>query len=143
MENAQAEPQAPEAQPQEPKFQDFVDVSAINEQKVIINNDRTVALYKRLKRDPEGSLERFELGESWQGTLKKKVLERQALSFAVMLTERHAYSVDNALLANTIWYLRQAGFMGAGNLTAYYFKKAAPIIVQGDGCYLVFAPRIE
>lgn len=142
MEEAQAQAQAPEAQPQELKFQDFVDVSAINELKVIINNDRTVALYKRLKRDPEGSLERFELGESWQSK-KKKDLERQALSLAVMLTERHGYSVNDTLLANTIWNLKQAGFMGAGNVTAYYFKKALPIIVQGDGCYLIIAPRIE
>lgn len=127
--------------PIEPKFEDFVDVKKIAAHEEILNSDHTVALVKGLKRDPEGELERFELLH-WYGA-KKKEMERQALALAVMLKERHGYSLNDELLTETIWHLKQAGFMGASDLTAYYFKKALPIIIQGDGCYLLFAPKIE
>lgn len=127
--------------PIEPKFEDFVDVKAISERRIMLNTDATVALIKKLKRDPDGELERFEL-LNWYGS-KKKDLERQALALSVMLSERHGYSLNDTLLTDTIWHLKQAGFMGTTDLTAYYFKKALPIIVRGDGCYILIAPKIE
>lgn len=128
--------------PTEPKFEDFVDVPKIAAHQDILNNDATVALVKELKRDPDGELEKFELLHR-DGAKTRKVMERQALELAVLLKERHGYSLNDELLTNTIWHLKQAGFMGEGDLTAYYFKKPNPIIVRGDGCYLLFAPRVE
>jgi len=121
---------------QEIKFSDVVKFDDGNH---IINGSQTVALVRKLQRDPNG-LNSLELLDGYNE--KKRDLEKKAHELAIILRERHGYTVDDELLASTIWHLRQAGFMDNGTITAYYFNSENPVIVGCDGCYAVVAPKL-
>lgn len=125
---------APALEQPGPQVGDFVK-NAMNH---IINSDRTTALIKELEREPD-ELPSFELLSHYGE--KKRDLERKAHELAIVLRERRGYTVNDELLTKTVWHLREAGFMD-GDITAYYFENAQPVIVGGNGCYLLVAPKI-
>lgn len=115
------------------RFTDFIDP-----EKMLLTPDHVMGIGVP-ERNPEGILEKFEIY-----TGGKKEIERGCHELAIMLRERHGYTVDDERMTNAIWYLRKAGFLGGGDLTVYYFPYANPVIIVDDGTIaLVLAPRIE
>jgi len=127
-------------------FEDYVDESI--REKMTLNFDNTMALTQRLKKEPKSPpLQSFEITDSWG--MKKRGLERKILEFATILRERHGYTIDDERLAETIWSLEKAGFLGE-KLTAYYFTTIQPIIISSrisyysnnNDYYLIVAPKL-